>query len=457
MSWSYYYMGSESFYRGFVTLVFFFLFSMRLLVISGNLIILLVSWDLLGFSSLFLVFYTRTRGAVSAGILTGLVNRLGDCFFYLVLGLSTFTSSSLLAATILLLFFVSMTKSAMVPFSAWLPSAIVAPTPVSALVHSSTLVTAGVYLLYRFIRSESPFLLTTGILTSLVGGLAAALEVDVKRIVAFSTLSQLGVIFVGLGLGKRSLRFFHLNCHAMFKALLFISVGVLIHSCYGSQEGRSLLILPYCSPWSLLCIVVSSLSMCGCVFLSGWATKDAVFEAMFNWRIPCASLFLFYICIGLTIVYSCRLTLLAVGFQSSFPVIVSSTPASILLLFPTISLLLFGVMEGLCLVSCAAKDLAALAFWEKLRVYFLFLITPYLSILLNQSARPNISRVTPYSVLCRACSSSITRISLCYYLESSSIQSFGVSKAPTVLNLPTRIGMLTAKVFLFLGCVLVLI
>merc|ERR1712083_1007092 len=180
-----------------------------------------------------------------------------------------FSSSSLTILSFVLLLIVAITKSAMFPFSAWLPVAIVAPTPVSALVHSSTLVTAGVYLLYRFVRIESPFLLYTGILTSLIGGLAAVLEVDVKRIIAFSTLSQLGVIIIGLALGFRCLRFFHLNCHAMFKALLFISVGVLIHSCYGSQEGRGLVNVPYSSPWLLVCTLVSCLSMCGMVFLSG--------------------------------------------------------------------------------------------------------------------------------------------------------------------------------------------
>merc|ERR1712212_1361776 len=123
---------------------------MRLLVISGNLIMMLVSWDLLGFSSLFLVFYYRTRGAVGSGLLTGLINRLGDCLFLLVLGLILCSGNSPTFLSALLLLLVSMTKSAIIPFSAWLPSAMVASTPVSALVHSSTLVTAGVYLLFRF-------------------------------------------------------------------------------------------------------------------------------------------------------------------------------------------------------------------------------------------------------------------------------------------------------------------
>ena len=181
-----------------------------------------------------------------------------------------------------------------------------------------------------------------------------------------------------------------------------------------------------------------------------------MFESMFNHNIPCACMVLFYISIGLTIVYSCRLTLLASGFQSSFPGIVSSSPTSGLLLIPTLSLLVFGVMEGMCLVTYAAKDLASLAFCEKLSIYLLFPITPYLAILLNHSQRPLISSVTSYAVFGRVSSSYLTQISLCYYLESTSIQSFGVSKAPILLGLPASLGIITAKVFVFLGCVLVL-
>jgi len=332
----------------------------------------------------------------------------------------------------------------------------VAPTPVSALVHSSTLVTAGVYLLFRFSWSESNFLLNTGILTTLIGGFAALIEVDVKRIVAFSTLSQLGVIFIGLGLGFRTLCFFHLNCHAMFKALLFISVGVLIHTRYGSQEGRSLLCLPYCAPWLLICIVVSRLSMCGLVFLSGWATKDAVFESLLNHSFPCSSILLFYVSIGITIVYSIRLILLSLGYPSSFPVISQSSPSSILLLLPMGLLLLLGVIEGICLVTSSVVTFSPLSYYEKFMVYFLFLITPYLSFLSNNGTLPTISRVTSYTVFGSLLSSGIARMGSAYYLESSSIQSLGLSKASSLLGWNRGLGFLTTKVFVFLGCALVL-
>jgi len=167
------------------------------------------------------------------------------------------------------LFFISFTKSAQVPFSSWLPAAILAPTPVSALVHSSTLVTAGVYLLYRYCPSPSNFLLWVGLFTTVMAGLSATFECDTKKIIALSTLSQLGLIVTTLGLGERSLCFAHLNTHAAFKALLFLAVGTAIHSVYGSQEVRYTGIVTGRSPFILIILVASTSSMCGLVFLSG--------------------------------------------------------------------------------------------------------------------------------------------------------------------------------------------
>jgi NADH-ubiquinone oxidoreductase chain 5 len=219
--------------------VLLFLSSMLGLVLSGRLTILLLSWDLLGFSSLFLVFYYRSRASLVGGILTGSINRLGDCSFLILFGVGSCSGNSFCFSSFCLLILIAITKSAQVPFSSWLPAAIVAPTPVSALVHSSTLVTAGVYLLYRFLPCSSLALFYFGIFTILTGGIRALLETDVKRVIAYSTLSQLGLIILSLGLNFRGLCFLHLILHAIFKALLFMSVGVLIHSCFGSQESRS--------------------------------------------------------------------------------------------------------------------------------------------------------------------------------------------------------------------------
>jgi len=121
-----------------------------------------------------------------------------------------------------------------------------------------------------------------GIFTTLVAGLAAALECDIKKIIALSTLRQLGLIVTSLGLGARVLCFAHLNTHAAFKALLFLAIGSYIHRMYGSQEARSVVALPYSSPLTLVVLVTASSSMCGLVFLSGWVTKEAILESRFN-------------------------------------------------------------------------------------------------------------------------------------------------------------------------------
>jgi len=146
-----------------------------------------------------------------------------------------------------------------------------------------------------------------GIFTTLVAGLAAALECDTKKIIALSTLRQLGLIVTSLGLGARVLCFAHLNTHAAFKALLFLAIGTYIHSRYGSQEARSVVHLHSNSPLTLVILVTASISMCGLVFLSGWVTKEAILESRFNDVVCLFSLVFFYLGIGLTVTYSCRL------------------------------------------------------------------------------------------------------------------------------------------------------
>src|SRR5436190_966210 len=174
-----------------------------------------------------------------------------------------------------------MTKRAQIPFSAWLPAAIAAPTPVSALVHSSTLVTAGVYLLIRFheILIINSFLFVTGCLTIFISGLGANFEIDLKKIIALSTLRQLGVIIIVLSLGFYELSFFHLLRHALFKSLLFLCAGVFIHSIGDSQDIRFLGGVDTGCPSRSFYFVACSLSLCGFPFIRGYYSKDAILES----------------------------------------------------------------------------------------------------------------------------------------------------------------------------------
>ena len=183
-----------------------------------------------------------------------------------------------------------------------------APTPVSSLVHSSTLVTAGVYLLYRFNFYSAPVLVSLGLVTTLFAGLSAFLEADLKKIVALSTLSQLGLIFTSLGLGLKSLTFLHLNLHASSKALLFLAVGTLLHRNYGSQEFR------LAGQWGNCCslvhysVCVSTFSICGITCLSGWVSKDYILSGCYSSSHSNLVLASFLLGILLTVSYSLRLS-----------------------------------------------------------------------------------------------------------------------------------------------------
>jgi len=335
------------------------------LVFSADLLSLFVAWDLLGFTSFFLVIFYRSRASLAGGILTGLTNRVGDVFLLFLFGLVNYSSASPSSWTLYLLLVIRFTKSAQAPFSSWLPAAILAPTPVSALVHSSTLVTAGVYLLFRFCSLESALLMNVGIFTTLIAGLAAALECDTKKIIALSTLSQLGLIVTSLGIGARSLCFAHLNTHAAFKALLFLAIGSYIHSIYGSQESRSVVILQSNSPFIMVILVSACISMCGLVFLSGWVTKEAILESRFNSVVALLTLLLFYLGIGLTLVYSFRLAYIF-SVSSSHTTILSPTfSCSLTIKAPLYWLLRLTVIQGYIFELKAFAPLTILSIVDK--------------------------------------------------------------------------------------------
>lgn len=347
--WSYYYLASDSLYRCFLCTVLCFLFSMCGLVLSTDLLSLLVFWDLLGFSSFFLVIFYRSRSALSGGLLTGLTNRVGDCFFLVFFGTNCFVGSSSISLTLFFLVLVALTKSAQVPFSSWLPAAMAAPTPVSALVHSSTLVTAGVYLLYRFVYLPTTILLSIGVITSLISGIAALLEQDVKKIVALSTISQLGVIVSSIGLSCRSLAFLHLNLHACYKALLFLGIGTVIHSVFGSQEHRLLGHLICDTPMVFGVLLFSLFSLSGLAFLSGWVSKEAILNSHYSSTTRNFILIFFYAGLVLTVGYCFRLVLLCSSVSCSQSVSFGGSRVTLVLKASFLPLLLLSIFEGVLL------------------------------------------------------------------------------------------------------------
>nr|YP_009536825.1 NADH dehydrogenase subunit 5 [Dendrolimus houi]AQM57858.1 NADH dehydrogenase subunit 5 [Dendrolimus houi]AQM57871.1 NADH dehydrogenase subunit 5 [Dendrolimus houi]UIX22014.1 NADH dehydrogenase subunit 5 [Dendrolimus houi]UKB89061.1 NADH dehydrogenase subunit 5 [Dendrolimus houi] len=319
------YMSSEMNLSRFIILVLLFVFSMILLIISPNIISILLGWDGLGLVSYCLVIYYQNLKSYNAGMLTALSNRIGDVFILMVIAWMmnygswnyifylNFMSNDfemMMIGTMIIM--AAMTKSAQIPFSSWLPAAMAAPTPVSALVHSSTLVTAGVYLLIRFnlllvdIFFLKVLLLLSG-LTMFMAGISANYEFDLKKIIALSTLSQLGLMMSILSMGFSDLAFFHLLTHAVFKALLFMCAGVIIHMMSDTQDIRFMGGISYYIPMTSLCLNISNMALCGIPFLAGFYSKDMVLEMVSFSNLNLLIFFLYYISTGLTVFYTLRL------------------------------------------------------------------------------------------------------------------------------------------------------
>lgn len=271
------------------------------------------------------MIYYQNLKSYNAGILTALRNRIGDVFILIVISwilnygrwnyifyLEFIRNDFEIKIIGRLIIIAAITKSAQIPFRSWLPAAIAAPTPVSALVHSSTLVTAGVYLLIRFnillldIFFLKLLLLLSG-LTIFIAGISANYEFDLKKIIALSTLSQLGLIIRILRIGLSDLAFFHLLTHAIFKALLFICAGVIIHIINDTQDIRFMGGISSYIPLTSLCINISNIALCGIPFLAGFYSKDLILEIVRFRNLNLIIFFLYYLSTGLTIFYTFRL------------------------------------------------------------------------------------------------------------------------------------------------------
>lgn len=213
---------------------------------------------------------------------------------------------------IFILIIAAITKRAQIPFSTWLPIAIAAPTPVSALVHSSTLVTAGVYIIIRFNkllvrRGLNKFLFFLAVITIFIAGLIANLEVDLKKIIALSTLSQLGVIIIILRVGLEIVAFYHLLVHAIFKSILFICAGVIIHLIRNNQDIRLLGSLKDILPFVIICFFIANLALCGFPFIAGFYSKDFIMELIYRRSVNIYILVFIIISLTFTVSYSFRL------------------------------------------------------------------------------------------------------------------------------------------------------
>ncbi|MBU3626396.1 NADH-quinone oxidoreductase subunit L [Polynucleobacter sp. JS-Safj-400b-B2] len=334
------YMKGEEGYNRFFSYISLFTFAMLMLVMSNNLLQLFFGWEAVGVVSYLLIgFYFERQSAVFANMKAFLVNRVGDFGFILGIGIllaSTgsmqydviFSQNSALAAQTLpgtswnlmtvaciCLFIGAMGKSAQFPLHVWLPDSMEGPTPISALIHAATMVTAGIFMVSRmsplFELSDAAlsFILVIGSITTLFMGFLGIVQNDIKRVVAYSTLSQLGYMTVALGVSAYPVAIFHLMTHAFFKALLFLAAGSVILGMHHEQDMRKMGGLWKYMPITCLMMLLGNLALVGTPFFSGFYSKDSIIEAVAASHIPGSGFAYFAVVasVFVTALYSFRL------------------------------------------------------------------------------------------------------------------------------------------------------
>lgn len=296
------YMGDDEGYSRYFTYMNLFVFSMLILVMADNFLFLYMGWELVGICSYLLIgFWYRKPEAVAAGKKAFITTRAGDIGFMLGVALvfitfGTFTYSGVFAAAptaakgavaaiAALLLIGAVGKSAQLPLYVWLPDAMEGPTPVSALIHAATMVTAGVYLIARtsplYIQSPDVLLAVAivGAVTAFFAATIALVHNDIKRVLAYSTISQIGFMFLGVGVGAFAAGLFHLMTHAFFKALLFLGAGGIMHALSGETDLRKMGGLKSRMPVTYWTFLIAALAISGIVPFSGFFSKDAILAA----------------------------------------------------------------------------------------------------------------------------------------------------------------------------------
>nr|ALJ93708.1 NADH dehydrogenase subunit 5 [Telenomus dignus] len=316
------YMNSDIYSIRFIYILMLFVISMLLMIMGQNLLMILLGWDGLGLISYCLVIYYNSWNSYFSGMLTILTNRLGDIGLLLSISMMSIYGDwnylllNFNLLNLMMIFFLMLgafTKSAQIPFSSWLPMAMAAPTPISSLVHSSTLVTAGVYLMIRlksvmfYNFNFKLFMLFLSLMTMFFSGMVASFENDFKKVIALSTLSQLGIMMFTLMMGFSMLSFFHLIIHAMFKSLLFMCAGLILHAMNNNQDVRYLGGMSKMLLLTMIFFHCSNLALCGFPFLSGFYSKDMILEFSIFMNLNFLILIMFYISISFTVIYTFRL------------------------------------------------------------------------------------------------------------------------------------------------------
>ncbi len=369
---SVYYMSHDKRPAKYFSFLNLFVFSMMVLVLADNLFLLFFGWEAVGFCSYLLIgFWFTDKQKAGAGMKAFVFNRIGDMGFLLAMLLLftafqtlNFSEISLAVSSsnpenldvifwsCLFLVLGAIGKSAQIPLFAWLPSAMAGPTPVSALIHAATMVTAGIYLIVRldFLFVLAPQILSLvafiGTATAFFSALVACAQSDIKKILAYSTLSQLGYMFLATGLQAFTASMFHLVTHAFFKALLFLSAGAIIHSLHGEQNIYRMGGLRKKLPWTYACFLVGFFSLIGFFPFSGFFSKDEILWSTF----ASGSYFLFaiaFITALLTTFYMTRLLFLTFYGETRFVSNKALEAESFLAKLPLVILAILSALGGL--------------------------------------------------------------------------------------------------------------
>ena len=345
------YMEDDDGYQRFFAYISLFTFSMLMLVMSNNFLQLFFGWEAVGLVSYLLIgFWFKRPSAIFANMKAFIVNRVGDFGFILGIGLLAAHAGSLNYAEVfakggdlarivfpgsdwmlitvacICLFIGAMGKSAQFPLHVWLPDSMEGPTPISALIHAATMVTAGIFMVARmsplFELSDTAlsFVLVIGAITALFMGFLGIIQNDIKRVVAYSTLSQLGYMTVALGASAYSVAVFHLMTHAFFKALLFLAAGSVIMGMHHDQDIRNMGGLRKYMPITWVTALLGSLALIGTPLFSGFYSKDSIIEAVHASHLPGAGFAYFAVVVGVfvTAFYSFRMYFLVFHGEERF-------------------------------------------------------------------------------------------------------------------------------------------